>query len=109
MKIALFGANGRIGQRILKEALDRGHDVTAFVRDPSKLIMEHPNLSVKVADIMDPTSVAAAAGGQDVVISAYGNGGRDASEVLVAVRSLLEGIGRHPGVRLIHELSHEPM
>jgi uncharacterized protein YbjT (DUF2867 family) len=37
-EIALFGANGTIGSRILREALDRGHRVTAVVRDPAKLI-----------------------------------------------------------------------
>ncbi|GJM76123.1 hypothetical protein HMSSN036_83390 [Paenibacillus macerans] len=37
MNIALFGATGTIGKRILGEALRRGHDVTAVVRDPSRL------------------------------------------------------------------------
>jgi putative NADH-flavin reductase len=34
MKIAIFGAGGRIGSRIVNEALNRGHDVTAIVRHP---------------------------------------------------------------------------
>ena len=37
MKIALIGATGFVGSAILKEALDRGHDVTAIVRHPDKL------------------------------------------------------------------------
>ena len=37
MKIALIGASGFVGSALLKEALDRGHEVTAIVRHPEKL------------------------------------------------------------------------
>ena len=37
MKLALFGASGTLGQRILREALSRGHTVSAIVRDPSRI------------------------------------------------------------------------
>ncbi|MCC3776741.1 NAD(P)-dependent oxidoreductase [Streptomyces sp. UNOB3_S3] len=73
-KIALFGANGTIGSRVLREALDRGHQVTAVVRDPAKLTERHPNLTVTTGDVLDPASVAAVAKGQDVVVSAVGGG-----------------------------------
>ncbi|MFI9027479.1 NAD(P)-dependent oxidoreductase [Streptomyces sp. NPDC053560] len=73
-KIALFGANGTIGSRVLDEALERGHEVTAVVRDPAKLTRTHPNLTVTTGDVLDPGSVAAAAAGQDVLISAVGGG-----------------------------------
>ncbi|EME99611.1 NAD(P)H-binding protein [Streptomyces mobaraensis NBRC 13819 = DSM 40847] len=73
-KIALFGANGTIGSRVLREALDRGHQVTAVVRDPAKLTEQHPNLTVTTGDVLDPQSVAAVAQGQDVVVSAVGGG-----------------------------------
>ncbi|MDT0451444.1 NAD(P)-dependent oxidoreductase [Streptomyces hesseae] len=73
-KIALFGATGTIGTRVLREALDRGHQVTAVVRDPAKLTEQHPNLTVTTGDVLDPASVAAAAKGQDVVVSAVGGG-----------------------------------
>ncbi|MGK5641053.1 NAD(P)-dependent oxidoreductase [Streptomyces sp. URMC 126] len=73
-KIALFGANGTIGSRVLREALDRGHQVTAVVRDPAKLTQEHENLTVTTGDVLDPASVAAVAQGQDVVVSAVGGG-----------------------------------
>ena len=42
MKLALFGASGTIGQRILREALGRGHTVTAVVRDPSRITEQSP-------------------------------------------------------------------
>ncbi|MCC3771967.1 NAD(P)-dependent oxidoreductase [Streptomyces sp. UNOC14_S4] len=96
-KIALFGANGNIGQRILREALDRGHQVTAVVRDPAKVTVTHPALTVVTGDVLDPASVAKAAEGQDVVVSAVGGGDgpghiatiKPAAEALVAgVRTL---------------------
>ncbi|UQA95288.1 NAD(P)-dependent oxidoreductase [Streptomyces halobius] len=72
--IALFGANGTIGSRILNEALQRGHQVTAVVRDPAKITTSHPNLTVTTGDVLDPASVAAVAKGQDVLVSAVGGG-----------------------------------
>ncbi|MCR8574388.1 NAD(P)-dependent oxidoreductase [Streptomyces sp. Isolate_219] len=90
--IALFGANGTIGSRILHEALRRGHRVTAVVRDPAKITTTHEHLTVTTGDILDPASVAAAAKGRDVLVSAVGGGDgpghiatiRPAAESLVA-------------------------
>ncbi|WP_030749556.1 NAD(P)-dependent oxidoreductase [Streptomyces sp. NRRL S-31] len=96
-KIALFGATGTIGSRILDEALDRGHHVEAVVRDPAKLTKSHPDLTVVTGDVLDPAAVAEAAEGQDAVISAVGGGDgpghlatiKPAAESLVAgLRSL---------------------
>jgi len=72
MHILLFSASGNIGSRILSEALNRGHKVTAAVRHPEKLILTHKNLTVRKGDILDEKSVAALAKGHDVVVSAYG-------------------------------------
>ncbi|MEW1659085.1 MULTISPECIES: NAD(P)H-binding protein [unclassified Streptomyces] len=91
-KIALFGATGTIGSRILDEALRRGHQVTAVVRDPAKLAKSDPKLTVVTGDVLDPESVAEVAEGQDVVVSAVGGGDgpghiatiRPAAEALVA-------------------------
>ncbi|MFD5575060.1 NAD(P)-dependent oxidoreductase [Streptomyces cadmiisoli] len=73
-KIAVFGATGTIGTRIVDEALNRGHHVTAVVRDPSKYTRSDPYLTVVTGDVLDPASVASIAHGQDVVVSAVGGG-----------------------------------
>ncbi|MEV4436186.1 NAD(P)H-binding protein [Streptomyces sp. NPDC049585] len=93
-KIALFGANGTIGSRILREALDRGHQVTAVVRDPAKLTVQHPALTVITGDVLDPVSVAAAARGQDVVVSAVGGGDGPGHIATIepAAKSLVAGV-----------------
>ncbi|MEU4201135.1 NAD(P)H-binding protein [Streptomyces sp. NPDC039022] len=102
-KIAIFGANGTIGSRVLDEALRRGHQVTAVVRDPAKITKTDPNLTVTTGDILDPASVAAAAQGQDVLVSAVGGGDgpghlatiKPSAESLVAgVRTLGEAAPR---------------
>jgi len=101
MKLALFGAGGTIGRRILNEALDRGHHVTAVVRDPDSFTDSRANLKVVRGDIFDPDSVASAAQGQDAVVSAYGPGMADPQLLVRAANSLIEGVRRAGGVRLI--------
>ncbi|GAA4847198.1 NAD(P)-dependent oxidoreductase [Kitasatospora terrestris] len=72
--ITLYGATGTIGSRVLREALERGHRVTAVLRDPAKLDLTHPGLTVAAGDVLDPASVAEQAKGSDVVVSAVGGG-----------------------------------
>jgi putative NADH-flavin reductase len=105
-KIALFGATGTIGQRILNEALSRGHQVTAIVRDPSRAPEKRPNLEVKVGDVLKAESVAAAIAGNDVVVSSYGPGKGDPQQVVTAAHALIAGVaeaGKKTGqpIRLI--------
>lgn len=69
MKIALFGATGNVGSRIVAEALQRGHEVTAIARNPGKLTPQ-PRLTVQRGDVNDPGNVATLASGHDAVISA---------------------------------------
>jgi len=98
MKIALFGASGNIGRRILAEALSRGHEVTAIVRDPSKLNVENTNLTLAKGDIMNPNSVSINSHGHDVVISAYGPGLENVNPLIDATKSLIEGV-KNAGVK----------
>jgi uncharacterized protein len=94
--IALFGATGMIGGRVLSEALDRGHDVVAVVRDKAKLARTDPALRVVTGDILETASVVSAAKGRDVVVSAVGGGHGNAAGHLAtaepAVRSLVAGL-----------------
>ncbi|SPP66752.1 NAD(P)-dependent oxidoreductase [Nitrospira lenta] len=73
MKIALIGATGFVGTAILKEALDRGHDVTAIARHPEKL-QPHPRLRPQKGDAYNPEEVARLVAGHDAVISAFNSG-----------------------------------
>lgn len=73
MKIALIGATGFVGSAILKEALDRGHEVTAIVRHPEKLT-PHPKLHAARGDVYNIEEVARLVAGHDAVISAFNPG-----------------------------------
>ncbi len=77
MKLALIGASGFVGAKILEEALNRGHQVTAVVRKPDAL-PSHANLTAKAVDVLDVDGLAAAVAGHDVVISGF-NPGRGAA------------------------------
>jgi len=74
MNIAVFGATGKTGLEVVKQALEGGHQVTAFVRDPARLEMENDNLSVVTGDVFDSAAVAEVIKGQDAAICALGAG-----------------------------------
>lgn len=72
MKLIIFGATGRTGLALVSQALDKGHNVTAFVRNPKAMDIQRPDLTVVQGDILDYESVHAAVQGQEVVLSALG-------------------------------------
>lgn len=74
MKLIIFGATGSIGRQLVQQALEKGHLVKAFVRDPSKLGIQHANLKITQGDVMDLASVEQAVQGQDVVLCSLGSG-----------------------------------
>ena len=76
MKIALIGATGFVGTALVAELLQRGHQVTALARNPTKLDVR-PNLAAKALDAYDPDAVAAAVKGHDAVVSAFNPGWDD--------------------------------
>jgi len=72
MKIVVFGASRGVGLEVVKQALEAGHTVTAFVRSPEKFTVKDANLTVFKGDSMDAEAVEQAIAGQDAVISALG-------------------------------------
>ncbi|XP_056146126.1 flavin reductase (NADPH)-like [Lampris incognitus] len=72
MKIAVLGATGQTGQYLVKQALQQGHTVTAIVRNPAKLRVQHDKLKVVEADIFSASTLKAHFKGQDVIISCLG-------------------------------------
>lgn len=73
-KTALIGASGFVGSAILNELLSRGYNVEALVRNPEKITIENPNLTVKKVDVADEKALAEDLKGYDAVISAYNPG-----------------------------------
>ena len=73
MKVIVFGASGGTGREIVKQALERGHDVTAFVRNPAKVKISHERLKIARGNVMDAASVDAAMPGHDAALVAIGH------------------------------------
>ena len=75
MKIILIGSTGFVGSHILDEALERGHEVHAILRDINKMTKTHPNLFLIKADVMEEAELEDIFNtGYDAVISAYNPG-----------------------------------
>lgn len=73
MKIAVLGASGPTGRQLVTQALARGHEVVALVRDPAKIAdLSAPGLSKARADVTDPSSVVDATRGADALVSGLG-------------------------------------
>src|ERR1700720_3068189 len=83
MKLTIFGATGATGTCLTRQALAAGHEVTAVVRDPSRLpVPAQPRLRTVIADVMDPASIIPAIAGADAVISAVGPRGTGPTTVI---------------------------
>ncbi len=106
-RILIIGATGGTGRQLVAQALERGYAVTALVREPSKLQVNHPQLTVIQGDVLDSASVEAAMRGQDAVVSALGHKRlfyppRILSE---GTRNLLRAMETHGVPRLVCETS----
>lgn len=86
MKIAIVGATGNVGQRLIKEALDRGHQVTAVARDVSG-IPPRENLAALAADLCDEEGGAEAIAGHDVVLISVRYRDTDFEQLLGTVKA----------------------
>ena len=74
MKVLILGSTGRTGQQLVKQALEQNHDVTAFARDPSRLVLRHEKLKVIEGNALDKNRLLQVLQGKDAVLSALGMG-----------------------------------
>jgi len=103
MKLSVFGASGGTGKEIVKAALEQGHIVSAFVRDPDRLAIQDDHLKVVTGDVYDLESVTRAVGGQDAVVCALG-GGRDIKRTTVratGTEHIIRAMEKHGVNRLV--------
>lgn len=74
VRVAVIGATGRTGARVVREAVQRGHHVHAMARRPDQVTDTGGNVQSCRADTLDPDSLTAALAGTDAVVSAVGIG-----------------------------------
>jgi uncharacterized protein YbjT (DUF2867 family) len=97
VRLAVFGATGRIGTQLVKLALEQGHTVTAVVRNPAKFTLPgQPALHlVTVPDLADIDRVQDAISGNDVALSGVGPGGfKDVTAASGPTRHILTAVER---------------
>jgi putative NADH-flavin reductase len=73
MRLVIFGPTGGTGRRLVERAIAEGHEVTAFVRNPSRMGARHQRLRVVVGDAFNPEKVREAVAGNEAVISVLGS------------------------------------
>lgn len=110
MKIALIGAAGNVGSRLLKELTDRGHQVTAVDLNPDA-VAKVPGVTPIAADVGNVSALSKVLYGHDVVISAVRFLISDPNKLIEAIKTA--GVKRYvvvggaaslevaPGVRLL--------
>jgi putative NADH-flavin reductase len=103
MKIAIFGATGKVGRHLVDQALQRGDEVTVFVRDTSKLTTQRQErLKVVQGDVLDPKDVEQAVVGTDAVLSTIGHTKTSSKDVLTeGIKNIVAAMNKHGVRRLI--------
>lgn len=118
MHVALIGASGNAGSRILTELIRRGHSVTAIARNPAK-IPPHIGATAKAGDVFDQDGLAALLKGHDAVVSSVHFTASDPAKLLGAVRAsavrrylVVGGAGSleaAPGLKVIDTPDFQPV
>jgi len=100
MHIALYGATGASGSRILAELLSRNHQVTAIVRNPARLPAQ-PGLAVAEGDVSSADAIAEKIKGTDAVVSAYAPPADDTDQLVSATEQLITAVRQSTVPRLL--------
>ncbi|AQU80899.1 MULTISPECIES: NAD(P)-binding oxidoreductase [Planococcus] len=107
MNIIVFGATGGVGQSVVKQAIESGFKVTAFVRTPTKLQVTHENLTVIQGDAFNTAEVSAAIAGHDAVVSCLGSsqGMKQSTELQEMTKNIVMGMEEHGVKRIVYTAS----
>ncbi|MBP2190896.1 NAD(P)-dependent oxidoreductase [Nocardia goodfellowii] len=100
MRITVFGAAGEVGSRVVAEALTRGHDVTAVVRDLARAGAVPAGAHLAVGDASVPADIERLSTGQDLVITATRPPVGSESDLVGVTAAMLKALA-HTDVRLL--------
>ncbi|MBY0386904.1 MAG: NAD(P)H-binding protein [Mycobacterium pseudokansasii] len=110
MKITVFGATGGVGKHLVAQALQRGHVVNAVVRDPARLPISSPALTVTtVPGLEEPVLLRPALRGSDAVLSAVGPRGRKDTAVAATGTRIIMRAMQATGVERLVAVSAAPV
>jgi putative NADH-flavin reductase len=106
MKILVFGATGGTGIKVVQQALDKGYEVTAFVRNPEKLKISNTRLRVVQGDVLQRRSIDKIIGGHDVIICCLGAPAAKAGQLRSdGTKNIINSMQHHGISRLICQTS----
>ncbi|MDV4149942.1 NAD(P)-binding oxidoreductase [Clostridium sp. AL.422] len=105
MKIIVFGANGRTGQEVIKQALNKGIEVTAFVRNAENMKIQSEKLQIIVGQATNYEDVKKAMAGHDAVISCIGGPGMKASTTITDITKNIVDAMNEAGVKRILQMA----
>jgi len=106
MKLLVFGSTGGTGRELLKQALDQGHNVVAYARNPAKIDdIEHASLQVVRGDVLDQAVVESAVAAQEAVLSTIGAGAKRTTLREDGTRNIVEAMEKTGVQRLICQSS----
>ena len=96
MKIVIFGGTGTLGQLLVQQGLELGHEVLVLARTPSKMTVKHKALTIVQGDGKDANAVSKAIESQDIVLCAVGGQGLSDSTTRSSVtQNILAGMKEH--------------
>lgn len=104
MRLLVFGASGRTGQEVVRQAAGRAFEVTAFVRQPHTLTNVPASVSTASGNVADTDAVSTAVRGQDAVVSALGVGTplQHDADVIAGIQNIVRAMETHGVRRLIY-------
>ncbi|MBY0539381.1 SDR family oxidoreductase [Patescibacteria group bacterium] len=99
MKVTVFGATGHVGNLFVEEALKAGHEIVAYVRNPKKMRIQNPKVSLVVGDLENAEKVEEAIKGSDAVVSVVGPLGRQDTLIFAPAYELIISSMKKNGVK----------
>ena len=106
MRLIVFGASGGVGQEVVRQALVANHEVTAFVRNPAKLLLQHQQLTIVQGDGLDEDAVSRAIQGHDAVVCCVGGRGMGATTLMSDItRHIISGMTKNGVTRIVYVAS----
>ena len=101
MKITIFGATSATGKQLVERSLKAGHEVTAFVRDASKLQITNDKLKVITGDALNSQQVENAVKGSDAILSTLGPKGKPMVMAAESTQNIVSAMEKHAVKRLV--------
>jgi putative NADH-flavin reductase len=101
MRLVVFGASSPTGKQVVDKALEAGHEVNAFVRDESKLLIKDPRFKIVCGDALNLSQVDEAVKNSNAVLSTLGPRGKPAVMAAESTKNIVRAMEKYDVKRLV--------